>query len=53
MDIIDRVPRIRESEAARKLLESLEAKLAEHHDYICANGEDMPEVQQWRWKQPA
>jgi xylulose-5-phosphate/fructose-6-phosphate phosphoketolase len=27
----------------------LEAKLDEHRAYIVANGEDMPEVQQWRW----
>ena len=27
----------------------LEAKLDAHRTYIVANGEDMPEVQQWRW----
>lgn len=27
----------------------LEAKLAEHRTYIVANGEDMPEVMNWRW----
>jgi len=27
----------------------LEAKLDEHRAYIVANGEDMPEIQQWRW----
>jgi xylulose-5-phosphate/fructose-6-phosphate phosphoketolase len=51
--VIERVPRIRESNAAQRLTALLNAKLAEHHEYICANGEDMPEVQQWRWKQPA
>jgi xylulose-5-phosphate/fructose-6-phosphate phosphoketolase len=53
LDIVDRVPRIKESDAGGRFAKSLEAKLAEHHDYICVNGEDMPEVQQWRWKQPA
>ncbi|MEO7502858.1 MAG: phosphoketolase family protein [Gemmatimonadaceae bacterium] len=51
--VIARVERIRESDAARKVVASLEAKLVEHHDYICANGEDMPEVQNWRWPQQA
>ena len=27
----------------------LQQKLDEHRAYIVANGEDMPEVQQWRW----
>lgn len=27
----------------------LEAKLNEHRKYIVANGEDMPEVMQWKW----
>ena len=49
--IIDRAPRIKKTETARRFAKSLEAKLAEHHDYICAKGEDMPEVQQWRWTQ--
>jgi xylulose-5-phosphate/fructose-6-phosphate phosphoketolase len=30
-------------------LGGLEAKLDEHRAYIVANGEDMPEIQQWRW----
>ena len=53
LDVIKRAERIRGSESARSLEASLKAKLVEHHDYICANGEDMPEVQQWRWTQPS
>jgi xylulose-5-phosphate/fructose-6-phosphate phosphoketolase len=51
--VIARVERIRESSAARKVVASLEAKLVEHHDYICAHGEDMEEVQRWKWPQQA
>jgi xylulose-5-phosphate/fructose-6-phosphate phosphoketolase len=51
--VIARVVRISETDAARKMVAALEAKLVEHHDYICANGEDMPEVQNWRWPQQA
>jgi len=51
--VIARVERIRDTDSARRMAASLEAKLAEHQDYICTNGEDMPEVQQWRWAQPA
>jgi len=53
LDVIARVPRIRRTKPARELAAFLKAKLVEHHDYICANGEDMPEVQQWRWGQPS
>jgi xylulose-5-phosphate/fructose-6-phosphate phosphoketolase len=49
LDVIARVPRIRRTKPARELDARLKAKLVEHHDYICANGEDMPEVQEWRW----
>ena len=51
--VIARVERIYDSDAGRKVIASLEAKLVEHHDFICANGEDMPEVQNWRWPQQA
>jgi xylulose-5-phosphate/fructose-6-phosphate phosphoketolase len=26
-----------------------EGKLQEHHDYICANLDDMPEIKNWKW----
>ena len=52
LDVIARVPRMRRTKPARELAARLKAKLVEHHDYICANGEDMPEIQQWRWAQP-
>ena len=52
LDVIARVSRISLSTPARELAKSLKAKLVEHGDYIRAHGEDMPEVQQWRWIQP-
>jgi xylulose-5-phosphate/fructose-6-phosphate phosphoketolase len=51
--VIARVERIRETDEARNVVASLGAKLVEHHDYICANGEDMPEVLHWRWPRQA
>jgi xylulose-5-phosphate/fructose-6-phosphate phosphoketolase len=53
LDVIERVARIRGSESARNMAASLHTKLVEHRAYICANGEDMPEIQQWRWGRPA
>lgn len=34
--------------AALKVL--MEMKLADHHDYIRAHGQDMPDVRNWQWK---
>lgn len=36
-------------EPGARLKALMEAKLAEHHDYIRANGQDMPEVRNWQW----
>jgi xylulose-5-phosphate/fructose-6-phosphate phosphoketolase len=29
--------------------QAYQAKLTEHHRYIREHGEDMPDVQNWRW----
>ena len=29
----------------------MQGKLIEHHDYIRAHGEDMPEIVNWQWPQ--
>ncbi|MGI6856853.1 phosphoketolase family protein [Mesorhizobium sp. 1B3] len=36
-------------EPGARLKALMEAKLAEHHDYIRAHGQDMPEVREWQW----
>jgi xylulose-5-phosphate/fructose-6-phosphate phosphoketolase len=47
MDVIDRVPRLRNIAAHQK--QELLDKLIEHKLYIARYGEDMPEVRDWRW----
>jgi xylulose-5-phosphate/fructose-6-phosphate phosphoketolase len=47
MEAIERVPGLSARGAAVK--QAWEAKLAEHYRYIRAHGQDMPEVQNWRW----
>ena len=47
MDTIDRVPQT--GEKGLQLKERLKAKLVEHKQYIDKNGQDMPEIREWRW----
>ncbi|MDV3257069.1 MAG: phosphoketolase family protein [Sphingomonas sp.] len=49
MDAVRRVPGL---EAAAAVLQRLEGKLGEHQAHILAHGEDMPEIQGWRWPGP-
>jgi xylulose-5-phosphate/fructose-6-phosphate phosphoketolase len=46
-DVIDRVPSLRSRQAYAK--QRLRDKLIEHQQYIHAQGQDMPEVREWRW----
>jgi xylulose-5-phosphate/fructose-6-phosphate phosphoketolase len=46
-DVIDRVPRLGSRAAYAK--QAIRDKLIEHKQYIARHGEDMPEVQKWRW----
>lgn len=47
MDVIDRVPKV--GEKGVYLKQQLKDKLIEHKRYIDLNGQDMPEVRDWRW----
>ncbi len=48
MDTINRLPQI--GGRADHLRQQLQDKLVEHKQYIDKNGEDMPEIRNWRWK---
>jgi xylulose-5-phosphate/fructose-6-phosphate phosphoketolase len=51
MDTIDRLPQA--GEKAVYLKQQLTDKLIEHRQYIDRYGEDMPEIRNWRWSNPA
>ncbi|HVE41932.1 MAG TPA: phosphoketolase family protein [Planctomycetota bacterium] len=47
MDAVDRVPGL--GSKAAYLKQEFTEKLIEHKQYIRENGEDMPEIRNWRW----
>jgi len=47
-DVIDRVPGL--ASRAAHVRQWLRDKLIEHRAYITEHGEDMPEIQNWRWR---
>ncbi len=47
MDTIDRLPQT--GDAGVRLKKQLTDKLVEHKQYINKNGQDMPEVRNWKW----
>jgi xylulose-5-phosphate/fructose-6-phosphate phosphoketolase len=47
-DVIDRVPSL--GARAAHLKQAMRDKLIEHSQYICHEGQDMPEIRNWRWK---
>ncbi len=48
MDAIDRLPQA--GEKGIYLKQKLKDKLVEHKQYIDKNGEDLPEIRNWKWK---
>jgi xylulose-5-phosphate/fructose-6-phosphate phosphoketolase len=46
-DVIDRLPQL--AGKADYLKQEMRNKLIEHKEYIRANGQDMPEVRNWKW----
>ncbi len=47
MDVVDRLPQLGAKGAYLK--QTLQDKLVRHREYICENGQDMPEVREWQW----
>jgi xylulose-5-phosphate/fructose-6-phosphate phosphoketolase len=48
-DVIHRLPQL--GTKGEKLKKLMEDKLIEHKQYIDENGQDMPEVRNWKWSQ--
>jgi len=46
-DVIDRVPKL--GYKAAYLKQAVRDKLIEHRQYINTNGDDMPEIRNWKW----
>jgi xylulose-5-phosphate/fructose-6-phosphate phosphoketolase len=51
MDTIDRLPQT--GDKGIYLKQQLKDKLIEHKQYIDKNGEDLPEIRNWKWNVPA
>jgi xylulose-5-phosphate/fructose-6-phosphate phosphoketolase len=49
MEAVKRVPKMREQ--VDGFIEKCEAKLDEHHSYICTYLDDMPEIKNWKWSE--
>jgi xylulose-5-phosphate/fructose-6-phosphate phosphoketolase len=47
-DVVDRVPHL--GTAGEYLKQHMQDKLIEHRLYIERHGQDLPEIQNWRWK---
>jgi xylulose-5-phosphate/fructose-6-phosphate phosphoketolase len=49
--VADWVPAL--ADVRQGLRQKMDAKLLEHHAYIRAHGQDMPEILKWQWRQEA
>ncbi len=47
-DVVDRVPRLRQRAAYVK--QYVRDRLIDHKEYIRENGQDMPEISEWKWE---
>ena len=51
MDTIDRLPQT--GDKGIYLKQQLKDKLIEHKQYIDKNGQDLPEIRNWKWQLPS
>jgi xylulose-5-phosphate/fructose-6-phosphate phosphoketolase len=51
MDVIDRTPQLGSQSAYA--MQAMRNNLLRHKQYITTHGEDMPEIQKWRWNVPS
>ena len=49
LDVIARVPRLRNHDRAAQAADLFRAKLIAHRAYVTEYGDDMPEIRDWRW----
>jgi xylulose-5-phosphate/fructose-6-phosphate phosphoketolase len=49
-DVVDRLPDLGSKGAYWK--QQMEDKLIEHKHFIDKHGEDLPEIQDWKWSNP-
>ncbi|TGV75435.1 phosphoketolase, partial [Mesorhizobium sp. M2D.F.Ca.ET.145.01.1.1] len=47
--VVDWVPRLKRMRVGVK--QAMDSKLLEHRAYIRAQGQDMPEILEWKWEQ--
>ncbi len=50
-DVLARVPDVANTPAGLETVAYCDRRLQQHHEYIRANGDDMPDVRDWRWPQ--
>jgi xylulose-5-phosphate/fructose-6-phosphate phosphoketolase len=49
LDVIARVPRLRNQAAASVAADLFRSRLVAHRAYVDEHGDDMPEIRDWRW----
>ena len=49
LDVIARVPRLRDHAAASAAADLFRSKLVKHREYVTEYGDDLPEIRDWRW----
>ncbi|MNE79534.1 Xylulose-5-phosphate phosphoketolase [compost metagenome] len=50
IEAINRLPVLKEK--AAHVVSALQEKLTQHKIFVCEHGEDMPEIQNWKWPYP-